>query len=276
VTISSFGRSKAIRFRSLLRLIQEHLRALRRGYKHWRLPYDWPQQHSPIGSFPSGQNFLLKYFKEHKEGPGIWKWNHYFEIYERHFGRFRGQEVHLLEIGVYSGGSLGMWREYFGPRCKVYGVDIEPSCKAYEGESVRVFIGDQADRNLWQRVKQEVPVLDIVIDDGGHLAEQQIVTLEELLPHLRAGGVYLCEDVFMVFNEFSSYVHGLAQNLNALDLEQNVDDNERRLVCKVNSLQSAIGSIHLYPFVTLIERSVESVSEFVNPKRGTQWEPFLK
>jgi hypothetical protein len=127
-------------------------------------------------------------------------------------------------------------------------------------------------------VKQEVPVLDIVIDDGGHLAEQQIVTLEELLPHIRAGRVYLCGDVVVanVFNEFSSYVHGLAQNLNTLNLEQNVDDNERRQVCKTSSLQSAVGSIHLYPFATLIERSAEPVSELVAPKRGSQWEPFLK
>jgi SAM-dependent methyltransferase len=219
---------------------------------------------------------LLKYFNEHKDGPGIWKFNHYFEIYERHFGRFRGKEVHVLEIGIFSGGSLGMWREYFGPRCKVYGVDIEPSCKAYESESVRVFIGDQVDRKFWRRVKEDVPVLDIVIDDGGHLTEQQIVTLEELLPHLRAGGVYLCEDVVRAPNEFSSYVHGLAQNLNTFDAEHNFDDNERRQVCKTGPLQSAIGSIHLYPFVALIERSVEPISELVSPKRGSQWEPFLK
>jgi hypothetical protein len=204
------------------------------------------------------------------------KFNHYFEIYERHFGRFRGQEVHILEIGIYSGGSLEMWRQYFGPRCRVYGVDIEPSCRAYETDSVRVFIGDQGDRGFWQQVRKEVPVLDIVIDDGGHLAEQQIVTLEELLPHLRTGGVYLCEDVVGVFNEFSSYVEGLSKSLNSLDLKQNFEDNEQRQVCKASSLQSAVRSIHLYPFVTLIERSSESTDQFIAPKHGSQWEPFLK
>jgi hypothetical protein len=155
-------------------------------------------------------------------------------------------------------------------------VDIEPSCKAYENGSVQIFVGDQADRNFWKRFKREVPVLDIVIDDGGHAPEQQIVTLEELLPHLRSGGVYLCEDVVNVFNEYSSYVHGLAQDLNAINLEYSYDNSERRQVSKTSLLQAAVASIHLYPYLTLIERTQASVSEFVAPKHGMEWEPFLK
>jgi SAM-dependent methyltransferase len=221
-------------------------------------------------------NPLLKYFSEHKEGRGIWKFNHYFESYERHFARFRGQEVHILEIGIYSGGSLEMWQNYFGPRCKVYGVDIEARCKAYGTESVRVFIGDQADRSFWKRFKEEVPVLDIVIDDGGHMPEQQIVSLEELLPQLRPGGVYLCEDVCLAFNEFAAYVSGLAQDLNSAQFESNLADNERCSVTKTTPLQSAVGGIHLYPYLTVVERTPAPVSELVAPRHGTQWEPWLK
>jgi hypothetical protein len=264
-----------IRFRTLL-CLRPNLKALWRGYSRWRLHSDWSQL-SPIGARSNDHsNSLLKYFDEHREGHGIWKFVHYFEVYDRHFARFRGKDVHVLEIGVYSGGSLEMWRNYFGPRCKVYGVDIEPRCKAYESESVRVFIGDQADRDFWKRVKREVPVLDIVIDDGGHAPEQQIVSIEELLPHLRPSGLYLCEDVIKCFNEFAWYVHGLAENLNALDLQQNMDDKERRQVCKASPLQSAVAAIHLYPYLTLIERTPTRVSELVAPKHGTQWEPFLK
>ena len=54
---------------------------------------------------------------------------------------------------------------------------------------IKVFIGDQADRKFWSQFRREVPILDLVIDDGGHEPEQQIVSLEELLPHLRPGGV---------------------------------------------------------------------------------------
>jgi hypothetical protein len=69
---------------------------------------------------PRRPNPLQQFFERRKEGPGIFKWNHYFDIYQRHFEKFRGDAVHILEIGVYSGGSLEMWRDYFGPESRVY------------------------------------------------------------------------------------------------------------------------------------------------------------
>src|SRR4051794_16123713 len=74
-------------------------------------------------------NPLLKYFRNHSEGRGIWKWEHYFDIYHRHFNKFVGSHVKVLEIGIYSGGSLDMWRPYFGDQCHIYAVDIEEACK---------------------------------------------------------------------------------------------------------------------------------------------------
>src|SRR5262249_26064300 len=148
-------------------------------------------------------------------GRGIWKWNHYFDIYDRHFQRFRGREVHILEIGVYSGGSLEKWGEHFWSPCPIYRVRLERYRQGQQGESSCVFVGDQGDRRFWKRFRSVVPRLHIVVDDGSHKPEDQIATLEELLPHLQPGGVYLCEDVQGVFNGFASYVLGLAQRLNA-------------------------------------------------------------
>ena len=107
---------------------------------------------------PDFTNSLRTYFDSHKEGRGIWKWNHYFEIYNEHFKKFRGREVHILEIGIYSGGSLEMWKEYFGPKCRIYGVDIQGSCKEYEDDSVKVFIGDQEDREFWTALQEGGPI----------------------------------------------------------------------------------------------------------------------
>src|SRR6516164_3893195 len=257
-----------------LKIFAKHVSAVRRGYKHWQFA-DWNSDRG-FGEKPDDENALWRYFKNHKTGRGIWKWNHYFEIYDRHFRRFQGQNAHVLEIGIYSGGSLEMWRNYFGPHSHIFGVDIATTCKAYEDENVRLFIGDQADRNFWQRFRSDVPLLDIVIDDGGHLMEQQIVTLEELLPHIRPGGVYLCEDIVCPFNEFSSYIFGMAQNLNARDGEEHhLDDRERRMVFRTRALQG-MASVHLYPFVTVIEKNRAMISELVAPKHGTEWEPHLR
>lgn len=172
-----------------------------------------------------------------------------FDNRNRHLRRFRGREIRSLEVGVYSGGSFDMWREYFGALCEICGIDTEPACKNYERNSVKMYIGDQADRNFWTRFKQEVPSLDIVIDDGGHLPEQQIITLEELLPNVKPDGVYICDDIHGTVNRIAGYVGGFAHNLNACEGgQENLDDNERRIVLGATPFQPGIHSAHLYPY----------------------------
>ena len=225
------------------------------------------------GPYSEPQNDLQKYFDSLREGPGIFKWRHYFETYSRHFEKFRGKSIRLLEIGVYSGGGLSMWRDYFGPQCEIYGIDIKPECRAYEQTGIRIFIGDQADRGFWGRFKAEVNELDIIIDDGGHAVEQQAVTLEELWPILRPGGAYLCEDIHAVANPFSHYISGLSWNLNNGDLQWSDSDNERTIAATATPFQSAVHSIHLYPFVAVIEKRMTRLTEFVAPKHGSEWQP---
>ena len=60
----------------------------------------------------------------------------YFEIYDRHFSRFRNRDIALLEIGVAGGGSLEIWRRYFGPKARIVGIDINPACTRFEAPGV--------------------------------------------------------------------------------------------------------------------------------------------
>ena len=221
-------------------------------------------------------NPFRAFFDARTEGRGIWKWDHYFDVYHRHFQRFRDTEVHILEIGIYSGGSLDMWHNYFGSRCHVYGVDTQQECLRYESDATSVFIGDQADRDFWRRFRTEVPKLDIVVDDGGHQPHQQATSLEELLPHLQPGGVYVVEDLHSAGNRFASYVNGLIRALNAYRGIADHANPERRKVSEAAGFQSRIESIHSYPYIAVIEKRLESQSEFVSPKHGTEWEPFLR
>jgi SAM-dependent methyltransferase len=219
-------------------------------------------------------NPLLNYFNNHKEGPGIWKWEHYFDIYERHFRKFVGREVHVLEVGIYSGGSLQMWKEYFGPQCHIYGVDIEEACLAYRGPNVDVFIGDQEDRSFWARVRQSVPRVDILIDDGGHHPEQQRITLEEMFPHLAPGGIYLCEDIHGSPNRFASFLQGFLSGLNSVTrtaMPPGIDG----VAIAPAQVQQVIEAMHFYPFVAVIEKRTCGMAQLIAPKHGTQWQPFL-
>ncbi len=125
----------------------------------------------------------------------IHKVAHYTEAYERFFTRYRNREVKVLEIGVFKGGSLQMWKHYFGEKAEIIGVDINSECKKYEETGIKIYIGDQENKEFLQLLKKELGKVDIIIDDGGHTMRQQIVSFEELFDMLNEDGVYLCEDV---------------------------------------------------------------------------------
>lgn len=199
-------------------------------------------------------------------GRGIMKWRHHIESYDEYFQRFRGKPVHVVEIGVHSGGSLEMWRNYFGMDCLVYDIDIHEDCRAYENQYTRIFIGDQADRSFWTRFRQQVPHVDILIDDGGHTFEQQAVTIEEMLHHIAPGGLYACEDIFPSRNSFAAYLYGLIAALNDVDEKHVVSGRH-------TPFQAAIASIHFLPYLILIKKHDQfSGIRFI--KKGEQWNPL--
>jgi hypothetical protein len=231
----------------------------------------WPAT-PPFAATDAERNPLRAFFDARTEGRGIWKWLHYFEIYHRHLQKFAGTDAHIVEIGVYSGGSLDMWHDYFGEKARVIGVDIAPECRSYEDARTKIAIGDQADRTFWAKFRHEHPDVDVVIDDGGHQPEQQLVTLEEMLPHIRPGGVYICEDVHGRGSHFAAFAHALADNLNE---SRRAPDAAGLPRYKATAFQSAIQSISFYPYVVVIEKSSASRAEFTAPKHGTAWQPFL-
>ena len=56
----------------------------------------------------------LREIFEQLNGKLIQKWDHYIEIDDMFFSKYRGREVNILEIGVSQGGSIELWKKYFG------------------------------------------------------------------------------------------------------------------------------------------------------------------
>lgn len=204
-------------------------------------------------------NPLETYFRQN-DGRLIHKWMHYFDIYHRHFARFRGKPVVILEFGVFEGGSLEMWRDYFGRKAMIYGVDIDPRCKKFDGKRMKIFIGDQEDRDFLRSLAAEIGPIDVLIEDGGHTMGQQIATFEEMYGAVKDDGVFLIEDLHTSYWErygggyrkpgtFIEYAKNLVDQLNAWYSKEEpkfaVDDFTR-----------TTRSMHVYDSIIVFEKGV--------------------
>lgn len=130
------------------------------------------------------------------------KHSSYFKSYEHFFSKYRDKEITFIEIGVLNGGSLFMWREYFGPKARIIGIDLNPDAKKWEKDGFEIFIGSQSDELFWSDLIEKIGAIDIILDDGGHTYEQQIITTESVLDAVNDNGIIVVEDTH------TSYIGG--------------------------------------------------------------------
>lgn len=123
------------------------------------------------------------------------KWAHYLSVYDKHLSCYRGKAPVVLEIGVREGGSLGLWRNYFGPEATIIGVDIKQSCEKLSGDGFDIYIGDQSDLAFLEHILNQHSCIDIVIDDGSHVAADMIKTFEFLYSRINSEAIYIVEDI---------------------------------------------------------------------------------
>ena len=200
-------------------------------------------------------SFLHRYFlnNSHKR---LHKWIHYFDIYETHFARFRGKAPVMVEIGVMGGGSLKMWKEYFGEGSRIVGVDINPDCKAHEGEGIEVFIGSQDDPALIDTIFAKYPHVDLVLDDGSHMMRQMIATFELMYGRVQPKGVYMVEDTHTCY--WSEYGGGLRREGSFMEFAKQKFDEinavHSRGAVPVTSFTRSTACVACYDSVVVFER----------------------
>ena len=122
------------------------------------------------------------------------KWSSYFQVYEKILSNYRNKKIKFVEIGVANGGSLFMWKKYFGKKAKIIGIDLNPSAKKLEKKGFKIYIGNQSDKKFWDYFYKKEGKVDIILDDGGHKNLQQISTVHYSLPYIRNGGKIIVED----------------------------------------------------------------------------------
>ena len=171
-------------------------------------------------------------FQCYRESPYLsLKHSCYFPVYDRLLGGYRGKALTLVEIGVLNGGSLFMWRRFFGGQARIIGVDLNPDAKRWEQDGFEIYIGNQVDPAFWAHLFRSVGDVDVVIDDGGHTYEQQIKTALEVTPRIKDGGLLIVEDThtsyFRSFGyptkwSFVNWAKGIADELNSRSPDVNL------------------------------------------------------
>lgn len=200
---------------------------------------------------------LYSYFLSNTGRP-IHKNVHYFPIYERHFAPFVGRPLTMLEIGSGGGGSSQMWKRYFGPNARIVGIDINPNCREFEDEQVKIRIGDQSDTAFLAEVLDEFGTPDIVLDDGSHRMDDINTTFTWLYPRTSRSGIYLVEDLHTAYwdefgggfrrpGTFIERSKGMIDELNA--------DYSRGYLPPTSVSQSTL-SMHFYDSVVVLERGI--------------------
>ena len=122
--------------------------------------------------------------------------NGYLRTYDRIFEPLIDRPVRVLELGVRSGGSLRLWRDYF-PNGTIAGLDVEPLASEPNGDRIRIYQGRQEDTSVLSKIAVEVAPdgFDIVIDDASHIAAPTRTGFWHLFDnHLKPGGVFAIED----------------------------------------------------------------------------------
>lgn len=142
---------------------------------------------------------IEKIFFEIAEHNKSLKWLHYLRVYDRILSRYRGTNFKMLEIGVFDGLSLQLWRRYFGEQATIFGIDINPDCATRAVPPTQVRIGSQDDPAFLNRVVAEMGGVDVVLDDGSHLGRHQTASFRYLFPKLPVGGLYIIEDLHTAY-----------------------------------------------------------------------------
>lgn len=154
----------------------------------------------------------------------------YTRHYETYLEPLRNEPIKLLEIGIQSGASLRMWKEYF-PNAQIYGLDYY-DCKPFEDDRIKVIQGNQRDLKTLEKVSQ-IAQFDVIIDDGSHKNADVLASFDYLFPRLAPGGMYVIED-------FNLMYWGKTHNVGAPVMV----DRVKQLVDEVNSGgKSGIGDI---------------------------------
>jgi demethylmacrocin O-methyltransferase len=202
-------------------------------------------------------------------GSDKWGGHWYTPHYARHFEPYRELPVKVLELGIggYSavdrgGESLRMWKHYFR-RGLIYGLDIFPK-SGIDQSRITTIQGDQGDEQFLDDLGRRLGPFDIVIDDGSHISHHVIASFNALLPHVRAGGLYVIEDLLTAYwPKWGGATDPTAQYRSIELIKDLIDGLHHREELRAadhppSATEQTVTGLHVYHNLAIIEKGINT------------------
>lgn len=202
-------------------------------------------------------SFFQDYLKRTDERV-LTKWAHYFSIYERELTRFRSRPISFLEIGVFRGGSIPMWKAFFSDDSTLSFVDINPECVELAEPGTNVEIGNQADPAFLKQLAEKHGPFDLIVDDGSHQCGDQIASFTHLWPHLKPGGIYLVEDTHSSY--WPGFGGGYRNEASFIEYAKRLIDamhswyTDQDALFGFDPMAKELGSVRFYDSIAIMEK----------------------
>lgn len=138
----------------------------------------------------------------------------YIDLYDTLFTPIRANASNILEVGIYHGGSIQLWCDFF-PRAHIYGVDIcnldfikKESIKT--DHNITLYTNTNAyDNNFIKEhfINKNI-YFDMILDDGPHTLQSNIDLILLYSQLLTKNGIIVIEDIQNI-----NYINILIENV---------------------------------------------------------------
>lgn len=188
----------------------------------------------------------------------------YLHIYDRYLHHLCTKPISLLELGVKTGASLRMWKEYF-PLAQIHGVDLDPGCASHAEDRISVHILSQDDEEGLTALASSVGGFDVVLDDCSHINVLTLASQRILFPYVKPGGFYIIEDLGMSRVDYSrlSDQDTFMDGELAMNLARGVDPTQRRedltgqfekMIEKMDVRSGDVRFLHFWPNIAIAQK----------------------
>lgn len=189
---------------------------------------------------------------------------------DQYLAHAREDFKHILELGIYQGGSFVFLNEVFKPE-RISGIELSevriPALDKYISEQqgrANLYYGTSQDNEarLAEIIESDFGGrLDLVVDDASHFYDQTKASLRTTFQKLRPGGLYIIEDwSWSFFDDYQAPDHPWAEHHSLANLA--IDLMEEM------ALGSMVEEVIVSPHMIKVRRSREKSSPvFVRENR---------